>query len=252
MYSQRFIYQSLSLAFAFLLLSSCSDPVIPLVEIPPEPAALEPQPSSIANDDVDILVKEIESGLTDESIRIAVIADGPNEYLNDSEGLSVWQSVEAWAESVNRSTKLVGREVIVDRIDSATFRHFEAIDTACQGNYFAIVGSFAVNDSDGLDLLQSPNCLLPDFPASTFSLRRLYSGQTFQSNPVAGVTSNAGWASYFAQTNPSASQEASILLPELQDIDELTLIIQVDCFTPFLNIVLSNDKLLLNLIENKL
>jgi hypothetical protein len=206
------------LAFAFLLLSSCSDPVIPLVEIPPEPAALEPQPSSIANDDVDILVKEIESGLTDESIRIAVIADGPNEYLNDSEGLSVWQSVEAWAESVNRSTKLVGREVIVDRIDSATFRHFEAIDTACQGNYFAIVGSFAVNDSDGLDLLQSPNCLLPDFPASTFSLRRLYSGQTFQSNPVAGVTSNAGWASYFAQTSPSASQEASILLPELPSI----------------------------------
>ncbi|MBT95702.1 MAG: hypothetical protein CL431_07030 [Acidimicrobiaceae bacterium] len=218
MYSQRTIIRLLSLALSFLLLSSCSDPVIPLVESPPETAFLEPQPSSIANDDVDGLVQEIESGLTDESIRIAVIADGPNEYLNDSEGLSVWQSVEAWAESVNRSTKLAGREVIVDRIDAATFRHVEAIDTAFQGNYFAIVGSFAVNDSDGLDLLQSPDCLLPDFPASTFSLRRLYSGQTFQSNPVAGVTSNAGWASYFAQDSPSASQNASILLPELPSI----------------------------------
>ena len=52
----------------------------------------------------------MEPGLTDTSIRIAVIADGPNEYLNDSEGLSVWQSVEAWAESVNRSTKLAGKK----------------------------------------------------------------------------------------------------------------------------------------------
>tara|TARA_Y100001970_G_scaffold76012_1_gene96401 strand:- start:53504 stop:54760 length:1257 start_codon:yes stop_codon:yes gene_type:complete len=170
------------------------------------------------SDDMNQLTQEMESGLTDTTIRIAVIADGPNEYLNDSEGLSVWQSVEAWAESVNRSTKLAGREIIVERVDSATFRHVEAINAVCEGNYFALVGSFAVNDSDGLNLLQSPECLLPDFPAATFSLRRLYSGQTYQSNPIAGVTSNAGWASYFAQSNPSEIESVATLLPELPSI----------------------------------
>ena len=132
------------------MFSSCSDPVIPLVELPPEPEPAQSQQSPIENnEDVDIITKEeTESGLTDSAIRIAVIADGPNEYLNDSEGLSVWQAVEAWANSVNLSTKLAGREILVERIDAGTFRHVEAIDTVCQGNYFALVGSFAVNDSE--------------------------------------------------------------------------------------------------------
>jgi len=214
----KFKLQSIFLSVPLVLLIACSDPVIPLVELPPEPTPLESQSPPTIGDDADRLVQEKEPGLTDASIRIAVIADSPNEYLNDAEGLSVWQSVEAWAESINRSTKLAGREVIVERIDSATFRHVEAIDAVCQGDYFALVGSFAVNDSDGLNLLQSPDCLLPDFPAATFSLRRLYSGRTYQSNPISGVTSNAGWASYFAQREPSASENVSILLPELPSI----------------------------------
>ena len=114
--------RSLLLLLPLILLASCSDPVIPLAELPPEPTPLESQPPSVMSNDMNQLTQEIEPGLTDTTIRIAVIADGPNEYLNDSEGLSVWQSVEAWAESVNRSTKLAGREVIVERIDSATFR----------------------------------------------------------------------------------------------------------------------------------
>ena len=160
--------RSLLLLLPLILLASCSDPVIPLAELPPEPTPLESQPPSVMSNDMNQLTQEIEPGLTDTTIRIAVIADGPNEYLNDSEALSVWQSVEAWAESVNRSTKLAGREIIVERIDSATFRHVEAVNAVCEGNYFALVGSFAVNDSDGLNLLQSPECLLPDFPAATF------------------------------------------------------------------------------------
>ena len=210
--------RSLLLLLSLLLLASCSDPVIPLAELPPEPIPLESQPSPVMSNDENQLTQEKESGLTDASIRIAVIADGPNEYLNDSEGLSVWQSVEAWAESLNRSTKLAGREVIVERVDSATFRHVEAVNAVCEGNFFALVGSHAVNDSDGLNLLQSPECLLPDFPAATFSLRRLYSGQTYQSNPIAGVTSNAGWASYFGQSNPAAIESVATLLPELPSI----------------------------------
>ena len=210
--------RSLLLLLSLLLLTSCSDPVIPLAELPPEPSPLESQPPAVTSNDMNLPTQEMEPGLTDTSIRIAVIADGPNEYLNDSEGLSVWQSVEAWAESVNRSTKLAGREVIVERIDSATFRHVEAVNAVCEGNFFALVGSHAVNDSDGLNLLQSPECLLPDFPATTFSLRRLYSGQTYQSNPIAGVTSNAGWASYFGQSNPAAIESVATLLPELPSI----------------------------------
>ena len=81
--------RSLLLLLSLLLLTSCSDPVIPLAELPPEPSPLESQPPAVTSNDMNLPTQEMEPGLTDTSIRIAVIADGPNEYLNDSEGLSV-------------------------------------------------------------------------------------------------------------------------------------------------------------------
>ena len=66
----------LSLILGLFMFSSCSDPVIPLVELPPEPEPAQSQQSPIENsEDVDIITKEeTESGLTDSAIRIAVIS----------------------------------------------------------------------------------------------------------------------------------------------------------------------------------
>ena len=127
------------------MLTACSDPVIPLVAPPPEPTpiqAFSTAPEPIPGEEAS---EPQERGTTETTIRIAVIADGPNESFNDGESISVWQSVEAWAESINRSTKLAGREIIIERVDSAIFRHVEAIDFVCEGDFFAIVGSFAVS-----------------------------------------------------------------------------------------------------------
>ena len=198
-----------------VLLSACSDPIIPLVESPPEPTPIQTvltSPEVIMGEEE---LEPFERGTTDTTLRIAVIADGSDDGLNDGEAISVWQAVEAWAFSLNQSKKLAGRDIIVERVDSAVFRHAEAINSICEGDFFAIVGSLAMNDADGLGQLLSPNCSLPDFPSRVFSLNRLYSGITFQSNPISAITSNAGWASYFVETKNSSSQLAAILLPEL-------------------------------------
>ncbi len=206
----------LAIALAIVtMITACSDPVIPLVAPPPEPTpiqTLSTAPEPILGEEAS---EPQERGTTETTIRIAVIADGPNESFNDGESISVWQSVEAWAESLNRSTKLAGREIIVERVNSAIFRHVEAIDFVCEGDFFAIVGSFAINDADGLERLLSQDCSLPDFPANVFSLKRLYSGVTFQSNPIGAITTNAGWATYFVETAQTSSQKAATLLPEL-------------------------------------
>ncbi|HJM28145.1 MAG: ABC transporter substrate-binding protein [Acidimicrobiales bacterium] len=204
-----------SFIVVLLALCACSDPVIPLVAPPPEPTPVQTLVTSPEITTGEDEVEPQERGTTATTLRIAVIADGPDDSLNDGEAISVWQSVEAWANSVNRSTKLAGREIIVERVDSAIFRHVEALNFVCEGDFFAIVGSFALNDSDGLEQLLSPNCSLPDFPANVFSLTRLYSGLTFQSNPTGAITTSAGWASYFAEIDQSSSQEAATLMPEL-------------------------------------
>ena len=136
-----------------VLLSACSDPIIPLVESPPEPTPIQ---TVLTSPEVIIGEEELEPferGTTDTTLRIAVIADGSDDGLNDGEAISVWQAVEAWAFSLNQSKKLAGRDIIVERVDSAVFRHAEAINSICEGDFFAIVGSLAMNDADGLGQL---------------------------------------------------------------------------------------------------
>ena len=49
--------------------------------------------------------------------------------------LSIWQAVEAWATAINQTTKLAGRMVVVERVDSVVSRHAEAIEQVCSGDY---------------------------------------------------------------------------------------------------------------------
>ena len=214
----RFRYLAIFLAL-LLGASACSDPVIPYVSPPPTVTPVAPTPTPAETNSlapVEVVVSE--PGLTSESMRIAVIVDGDNPSINDGEAISIWQAVEAWANAVNQTTRLAGRTVIVERVDSAISRHSEAIQRVCEGDYFALVGSASINDTEGLSVLLSPDCSLPDFPSLTYSAQRLGSGLTFLSNPIGFSVTNTGWAGYFTRVNPDAVERAATLFPELSPL----------------------------------
>ena len=207
------------LAAFILAASACSDPVFPTVSPPPTVTPVAPTPTPVSTTASEPVEEEpAEPGLTSDVMRIAVIADGENSSINDGESESIWQAVEAWANAVNQTTKLAGRTVVVERIDSAVSRHSEAIEQVCNGDYFALVGSASINDSEGLPLLFSSDCALPDFPSFVYSEQRLNSEITFLSNPVYSQVTNTGWAAYFARVNPKAVERAATLFPELPSL----------------------------------
>ena len=207
------------LALSLIAASACSDPVFPTVSPPPTVTPVAPTPTPVDTTSPEP-VQEVstEPGLTSDVMRIAVIADGENSSINDGESESIWQAVEAWATAVNQTSKLAGRTVVVERIDSAVSRHAEAIEQVCTGDYFALIGSSSINDSEGLSLLSSPECSLPDFPAFIYSAQRLNSEITFVSNPAYSQVTNAGWAAYFSRVNPDAVERAATLFPELSPL----------------------------------
>ena len=207
------------LALSLIAASACSDPIFPTVSPPPTVTPVAPSPTPVDTTSPEP-VQEVstEPGLTSDVMRIAVIADGENSSINDGESESIWQAVEAWATAVNQTSKLAGRTVVVERIDSAVSRHAEAIEQVCTGDYFALIGSSSINDSEGLSLLSSPECSLPDFPAFIYSAQRLNSEITFVSNPAYSQVTNAGWAAYFSRVNPDAVERAATLFPELSPL----------------------------------
>ncbi len=207
------------LVVPLLVASACSDPIFPAVSPPPTVTPVAPTPTPIDTTSSEPVEETVtEPGLTNDTMRIAVIADGENLSINDGESESIWQAVEAWANAVNQTTKLAGRTIEVERIDSAVSRHAEAIEQVCNGDYFALIGSASINDSEGLSLLLSPDCGLPDFPAFIYSDQRLNSEITFVSNPAYSQITNAGWAAYFSRVNPNAVERAATLFPELSPL----------------------------------
>lgn len=160
---------------------------------------------------------EPEVGLTDDLLRIGVIADVSTGTLADDRGESAWNAVLAWARSVNDRGGLAGRQVVVQPIDSAVFFNKEALEEAC-AEVFAIVGSWSVNDGDDLDVLLSPECSMPDFPAEARTPRRRQSPLTFQSNPQTVDLEQAGPAQYLAAQFPDDVDAAALPVLDLRSI----------------------------------
>ena len=207
------------LALSLIAASACSDPIFPTVSPPPTVTPVAPTPIPVDTTSPKPAEEvSTEPGLTSDVMRIAVIADGENSSINDGESESVWQAVEAWATAVNQTSKLAGRMVVVERVDSAVSRHAEAIEQVCSGDYFALIGSSSINDSEGLSLLSSPECNLPDFPSFIYSAQRLNSEITFVSNPAYSQVTNAGWAAYFSRESPNAVERAATLFPEVSPL----------------------------------
>lgn len=186
-----------------------------VIETPPTPTPTpEPRP---------------EVGLTESTLRVGVIADVTTGSLADPRGESAWNAVASWARAVNDSGGLAGRRVVVQPIDSAVFSHADALREACE-DVFAIVGSWAINDGDGLDVMLSPDCSMPDFPAEARTPARRRSPTTYQSNPLTIAEQPAGAAQQLAASFPDEVTATAVPVLDL-DASRVSAERQIEAFT---------------------
>lgn len=211
------------LCAAATLAAACKTPVVPEVAAPATPTPVPVPTATPAPVEPDAPTPtpapfEAEPGLTAEEIRIGVIYDVGGGPIADELAESAPQAIEAWADDINRrESGLAGRTIVVERIPTSPLLadHAEAIDLACGRDLFALVGSTALFDNEGIDQLESPDCGLPDFPSVVSSFERLRSSVTTVSNPITANTWSAGWARYYVEAAPEATANAATMLLDL-------------------------------------
>lgn len=199
-----------------LAVAACKSPDLrgPVVS---SPALATPTPTPVALDTAvpGPTAEPVRTGVSDEVIRIGVIADGStgNPVTGGSE--AAWLAMRAWAQAVNSTGGLGGRDVEVVLFDANVFDHRAAIQEACESDIFALVGSYAVFDGDGVDLLNDDSCRLPDFPAAALSPARRASPVTFVSNPTSNSVWQAGPAQFLSERFPEAAGAVGTVVLDL-------------------------------------
>ena len=154
-------------------------------------------------------------GISDDVIKIGVIADASEGNAVTGGSESAWLAMRAWAQAVNSTGGLGGRDVEIVLFDSNVFDHRAAIQEACDSDIFALVGSYALFDGDGVDLLNDESCRLPDFPAAALSPARRESPVTFVSNPTSNDLWQAGAARFLSERYPQSSAALGTVVLDL-------------------------------------
>jgi len=213
-------WRALALFVALALLAVACDK--PNLEGPVVSAPAVPTPTPLSADGVNGLgggsLEPTTPGLSDELIRLGVVADiaGLNEDNAVTSGSeAAWLAMKAWEVSVNERGGLAGRNVEVVLFDANVFDHRGAVREACASDIFALVGSYALGDGNGVDLLNAPSCRLPDFPAAALSPDRRESEVTFVSNPTSNLIWNAGPAQYLQQRFGQATNAVATVILDL-------------------------------------
>lgn len=179
-----------------------ADSVAPTEPTPAEPAE-EPSSSAQQTDPLpDPAPGETIPGLTDSTLRVGVIADVETGGVADGRSRSVHLAMEAWTEAVNAGGGLAGRTVELVALDAGLFGHESAVAEACAGDIFALVGSDALFDDEGVELLGESDCALLDFPARAHSPQRAAAPRTFQAVPVSSAVVNVGALRWVADRQP--------------------------------------------------
>ena len=155
------------------------------------------------------------TGVSDQVIRIGVIADVSTANAVTGGSEAAWLAMRAWAQAVNSSGGLGGRDVEVVLINANVFDHRAAIKEACESDIFALVGSYALYDGDGVDILNDESCRLPDFPAAALSPARKESPVTFVSNPTSNDIGQAGPAQFLSDRFPESSASVGTVVLDL-------------------------------------
>lgn len=206
---------ALMLALA-LAIAACKSPDLrgPVVS---SPALATPTPTPAPLDTVvpGPTPEPVRTGVSDEVIRIGVIADGSTGSPVTGGSEAAWLAMRAWAQAVNSTGGLADRDVEVVLFDTNVFDHRAAIQEACESDIFALVGSYALFDGDGVDLLNDESCLLPDFPAAALSPARRASPVTFVSNPTSNTVWQAGPAQFLSERFPEAAGAVGTVLLDL-------------------------------------
>lgn len=171
-------------------------PPAPATEESPPPQSEPPDPPPGPAPGVEI------PGLTAETLRVGVIADVETGGVADDRSRSVHSAMQAWAEAVNAAGGLAGRNVEVVALDAGLFGHAATLAEACAGDIFALVGSDALFDDEGVELLQEPDCDLVDFPALVHSPERAASPRTFQAAPLSNEVVDVGALRWVADRQP--------------------------------------------------
>lgn len=164
---------------------SAIDPVSPPTPIPPTPTpvpavAVEEDPDSAATPEP---TPEPIAGLSESRIRLATVIDVSTGGVGSRPFESAREAIDAWVLAVNQRGGIAGRDVVVDHLGETAATHGDALAAACEGDYFALVGSLSWTDGDGIAQIDTDDCLLPDFPAVATSSTRRTSRVTFLSNP---------------------------------------------------------------------
>ncbi len=206
---------ALTVALA-LVVAGCKTPDLrgPVVSSP-ELATPTPTPQAVDTVVPGPTVAPTRTGVSDEVIRVGVIVDAGagNAVTGGSE--SAWLAMRAWAQAVNSTGGLGGRDVEVVLFDANVYDHRAAIEEACESDIFALVGSYALFDGDGVDILNDESCRLPDFPAAALSPDRRASSVTFVSNPTSNTVGQAGPAQYLSERLPLAAGSVGTVVLDL-------------------------------------
>ena len=170
---------------------------------PPQAAEESPSPRSEPPDPPPDPAPGVKiPGLTAETLRVAVIADAETGGVADDRSRSVHGAMQAWAEAVNAAGGLAGRTVEVVALDAGLFGHEATLAEACAGDIFALVGSDALFDDEGVELLAEPGCDLVDFPARVHSPLRAAAPRTFQAVPMSNEVVEVGALRWVADRQP--------------------------------------------------
>ncbi|WP_419919703.1 ABC transporter substrate-binding protein [Candidatus Poriferisocius sp.] len=199
-----------------LLAPACKTPDLqgPVVRSPVTPTATA-TPAAVPTVVPGPTAVPVTPGISDKVIRVGVIADTSTGNVVSDGSESAWLAMRAWAQSVNDSGGVGGRNVEVVLINANVFDHRAAIQEACRSDIFALVGSYARFDGDGVDILNEESCRLPDFPAAALSPARRESPVTFVSNPTANNLGQAGPARYLSERFPDAATAVATVVLDL-------------------------------------
>ena len=206
-----------------LLATACKTPVVPQAG-PPQTTQLSnttaplntSTTTTIPNGETIDPSTPAMPGLTDQVMRLAVIADVETGGFADNRSRSVWGAISAWATEVQILGGLAGRELEVIHIDTGLFNHQEAINQVCEGDFFAVVGSDALLDNEGIERLGGPDCPVLNFPAIAHSPQHQSHPNTFLSNPLPPNMLQVGPLQLIAAFNPIGAETAA--LPLVNDL----------------------------------
>ena len=151
-------------------------------------------------------------GLTNQVMRLAVIADVETGGFADNRSRSVWGAISAWATEVEILGGLAGRELEITHFDTGLFNHQDAIDQVCDGDFFAVVGSDALLDNEGIGRLGGPDCPVLNFPAIAHSPQHQSHPNTFLSNPLPPDMLQVGPLQLMATFNSAGAETAALPL----------------------------------------